>query len=154
MAKIKKPAPKKGGPAKPATTKKPMRRKSKRASALPHVDVPAPKRAHASDESMQPRAGKTKAVEREFGKRLTVEEQFDYADRLRMDAANGLARRASRLAATAMEGVNLPAKRTLWSRFRSGVKRIFRFRSASTGEYVTKEYAEANPDTTVRERSS
>lgn len=46
MAKIKKPAPRKGGPAKPAPAKKPMRRKSKRAlnSALPHVDVTAPKR--------------------------------------------------------------------------------------------------------------
>jgi len=38
MAKIKKPAPKKGGPAKPAPTKKPMRRKSKRVTALPHYD--------------------------------------------------------------------------------------------------------------------
>lgn len=46
MAKTKKPAPRKGGPAKPAPAKKPMRRKSKRAlnSALPHVDVTAPKR--------------------------------------------------------------------------------------------------------------
>lgn len=45
MAKIKKPAPRKGGPAKPAPAKKPMRRKSKRAlnSALPHVDVTEPK---------------------------------------------------------------------------------------------------------------
>lgn len=43
MAKIKKPAPKKGGPAKPTPAKKPMRRKSKRAvnSLLPHVDVTA-----------------------------------------------------------------------------------------------------------------
>lgn len=38
MAKIKKPAPKKGEPAKPAPTKKPMRRKSKRVTALPHYD--------------------------------------------------------------------------------------------------------------------
>ena len=43
MAKIKKPAPKKVGPAKPAPTKKPMRRKSKRVTALPHVDVTEPK---------------------------------------------------------------------------------------------------------------
>lgn len=38
MAKIKKPAPKKGGPAKPSPAKKPMRRKSKRVTALPHYD--------------------------------------------------------------------------------------------------------------------
>lgn len=38
MAKIKKPAPRKGGPAKPAPAKKPMRRKSKRVTALPHYD--------------------------------------------------------------------------------------------------------------------
>lgn len=55
-----------------------------------------------------------------------------------------------------MSAVNLveqEPKPTLWHRFRSGVKRIFRFRSAATGEYVTKEYAEANPNTTVRERA-
>lgn len=33
-------------------------------------------------------------------------------------------------------------KRTLWSRFRSAI----------TGLFVSKKYAEANPDTTVRER--
>lgn len=44
MAKIKKPAQTRGGPAKPAPAKKPMRRKSKRVTALPHVDVTAPKR--------------------------------------------------------------------------------------------------------------
>ena len=38
MAKIKKPAPKNGGPAKPAPAKKAMRRKSKRVTALPHYD--------------------------------------------------------------------------------------------------------------------
>lgn len=38
MAKIKKPATKKGEPAKPAPAKKPMRRKSKRVTALPHYD--------------------------------------------------------------------------------------------------------------------
>ena len=51
-------------------------------------------------------------------------------------------------------GNQSPPKRSLWSRFRSGVAQFFRFRSAKTGEYVTKEYAEANPDTTVRERAS
>lgn len=118
MAKIKKPAPKKGGPAKPAPTKKPMRRKSKRAvnSLLPHVDVTAPK----------------------------------------LITAEAAGKEVARLAAGVMSAVNLveqEPKPTLWHRFRSGVKRIFRFRSAATGEYVTKEYAEANPNTTVRERA-
>lgn len=49
MAKIKKPAPRKGGPAKPAPANKPMRRKSKRVTALPHVDVTAPKPIAAED---------------------------------------------------------------------------------------------------------
>lgn len=30
-------------------------------------------------------------------------------------------------------------------------KKEIRYRSAETGEYVTKEYAEANPKTTVKE---
>lgn len=116
MAKIMKPAPKKGGPAKPAPAKKPMRRKSKRAvnSLLPHVDVTA----------------------------------------LKPITAEAAGKEMARLVAGVMSAVNLAQepKPTLWHRFRSGVKRIFRFRSASTGEYVTKEYAEANPTTTVREK--
>ena len=35
----------------------------------------------------------------------------------------------------------------------NGVKRAFRYRSAKDGEYVTKQYAQANPDTTVREKA-
>ena len=31
------------------------------------------------------------------------------------------------------------------------MKKEIRYRSAETGEYVTKEYAEANPNTTVKE---
>lgn len=31
------------------------------------------------------------------------------------------------------------------------MKTLYRYRSAITGTYVSKEYAEANPDTTVRE---
>ena len=115
MAKIKKPAPKTGGPAKPAPAKK-MRRKSKRVTALPHVDVTA----------------------------------------LKPITAEAAGKEVARIVAGVMSAVNLVAqepKPTLWHRFRSGVKRIFRFRSASTGEYVTKEYAEANPNTTVREKA-
>lgn len=31
-------------------------------------------------------------------------------------------------------------------------KHRYRYRDAKTGRYVTREYAEAHPDTTVRER--
>jgi len=33
------------------------------------------------------------------------------------------------------------------------IKRAFRYRSAVDGEFVSKEYAEANPDTTIREKA-
>lgn len=33
------------------------------------------------------------------------------------------------------------------------VKRLFRYRSAVDGEFVSKAYAEANPDTTIREKA-
>lgn len=87
MAKTKKPAQKKGGAAKPAPKKKPMRRKSKRATALPHVDVTAPKR---------------KPIQ------------------------------------AAAE-----PKPTLWHRFRSAI----------TGLFVSKQHADANPATTIREKA-
>lgn len=32
-------------------------------------------------------------------------------------------------------------------------KKLYKFRSAITGRYVTEEYARKNPDTTVRETS-
>lgn len=39
-------------------------------------------------------------------------------------------------------------------KLKAAVKRLFfwRYRSSVTGEYVTREYAERNPDTTQRER--
>lgn len=55
MAKTKKPAQKKGGAAKPAPANKPMRRKSKRVTALPHVDVTAPKRKPTPTQVAEPK---------------------------------------------------------------------------------------------------
>ena len=124
MAKIKKPAPKKGGPAKPAPTKKPMRRKSKRVSALPHYD-PA-----------------------DVAFRRTVEEQFD-RDASLMQALHDPENQPSQYGTVPMS--YLDKKPSLLRRALNSVKRAFRFRSAKTGEYVSKKYAEANPDTTVRE---
>lgn len=80
----------------------------------------------------------------------TVEEQYSAEERRRMDAANGLARRVEREMAAHRHSLENPS---LLRRAWNGVKRAFRFRSAKTGEYVTKQYAEANPDTTVREKA-
>ena len=80
----------------------------------------------------------------------TVEEQFSAEERRRMDVANGLARRVEREFAARQHSLDNPSLlRRAWDR----VKRAFRYRSAKTGEYVTKQYAEANPDTTVREKA-
>lgn len=71
--------------------------------------------------------------------RQTVEEQWAEA---RERYFNTLSDAASR-ALHAAEQARAPAKKSLWSRFRSAV----------TGLFVSKQYAEANPDTTVRERA-
>lgn len=143
MAKIKKPAPRKGGPAKPAPAKKPMRRKSKRVTALPHVDVTAPKRkpipSQVADGALRhnPRATAFPP------KHPTVEEQMesaDFAQRRRLDAAEGYARRAHRALAAAAA----PPKPSLWHRFRSAI----------TGRWVKPLFAKLNPSTTVREKAS
>lgn len=126
MAKIKKPAPKKGGPAKPAPAKKPMRRKSKRAlnSALPHVDVTAPKRP-------------------------TVEEQFD-RDAALMQALHDPENQPSQYGTVPLTPETLKA----WEASIAPKKPLLaRWRSAITGLFVPKTYAEANPDTTVREKA-
>lgn len=100
-----------------------MRRKSKRASALPHVDVTAPKRkpiqSQVADGAMQPRAVKAQA-------KIIAE-----------------------LAASVMSSIDLGApaskpatKPSLWDRFRSAI----------TGRWVSDLFAKRNPDTTMRER--
>lgn len=103
--------------------KKPVRR----GAAVNHR---APKKAakrkpipsQVADGALQARAGKAKAVEREFGKRLTVEEQ-------------------SEAEARALPKVAQP-KPSLWARFRSAI----------SGRWVTRLFAKANPATTVREK--
>lgn len=125
MAKTKKPAPKKGGPAKPAPAKKPMRRKSKRVTALPHVDVTAPKRP-------------------------TVEEQFD-RDAALMQALHDPENQPSQYGTVPMSYLD-NQKPSLLRRAWNRVKRVFRYRSAETGLFVSKQHADANPSTTVREK--
>ena len=117
MAKIKKPAPKKGGPAKPAPTKKPMRRKSKRVTALPHYD-PA-----------------------DVAFRRTVEEQ-DEADASLMQALHDPENQPSQYGTVPMSYLDKPKNPSLFARWRSAI----------SGLFVSKKYAEANPTTTVREK--
>lgn len=144
MAKTKKPAQKKGGAAKPAPANKPMRRKSKRVTALPHVDVTAPKRkpipAQVADGELRTvvtlkarRHGlSTAAAQHRLNPRATafppehptVEEQFEAEAR-------------------ALPKTPTP-KPGFWHRFRSAI----------TGLFVPKAYAKAHPDTTVREKAS
>lgn len=67
--------------------------------------------------------------------------------------AENSARKWAELAAAVFEGVNVPPKPSLLRRALNRVKRAFRYRSAKDGEFVTKAYAEANPDTTIREKA-
>lgn len=125
MAKTKKPAPKKGGAAKPAPAKKPMRRKSKRAlnSALPHVDVTAPKRSVAE-------------LRKAASKRIR-----EYEGNVMFEAMLGMT--SAELAAGVMSTMDIAAhKPNIWHRFRSAI----------TGLFVPKAVADANPATTVREK--
>lgn len=114
MAKTKKPAP----------ANKPMRRKSKRVTALPHYD-PA-----------------------DVAPRRTVEEQFEAALMQALHDPENQPSQYGTVPMSYLDNQNPSLLRRAWNR----VKRVFRYRSASTGEYVTKEYAEANPATTVREK--
>ena len=144
MAKRTKPPARKGGAKKTAP---PMRRKSKRASALPHVDLTAPKRkpipAQVADgelrsvtqKAFRPGLNTAAAAHQRHNPRAaaftpehpTVEEQFDTSDRYRY--------------ATMDKKLPEP-KPGLWARFRSAI----------SGRWVTRVFARAHPDTTVREK--
>lgn len=127
MAKTKKPAQKRGGAAKPAPAKKPMRRKSKRVTALPHYD-PA-----------------------DVAFRRTVEEQFD-RDAALMQALHDPENQPSQYGTVPMSYLD-NQKPCLLRRAWNRVKRVFRYRSAETGLFVSKQHADANPSTTVREKA-
>lgn len=135
MAKKKAPA-RKGG-SKKSAPKKAVKRKPipqqvaekavkarMRESALPHRDVTAP--THP-----------------------TVEEQFE-RDQRQLFMGEQLVFKPGEGAE--VFGAALVSKRSLLRRALDGAKRLFRFRSAKTGEFVTKAEAEASPETTVRER--
>lgn len=144
MAKQKKPAPKKGG-AKKAAPKKAIKRAIKKAEkAIAEGRVLTERQADqlAADKMRADSFASTQP------KHPTVEEQWAGYERLSASMMS-----SAELAAQAMSAVDLPPieyttpapkpkKPSLWSRFRSAV----------TGLFVSKQYAEANPDTTVRER--
>lgn len=80
----------------------------------------------------------------------TVEEQYLGGVMSEMrDLGAGIAERAG----YTVPGPTSTKPPSLLRRAINRVKRAFRFRSAKSGEYVTPEYAAANPDTTVRERA-
>lgn len=61
-----------------------------------------------------------------------------------VEASKNFSANVSQLAAAFFEGVDVkPKKKSIWHRFRSAI----------TGLFVSKKYAEANPDTTVREKA-
>ena len=92
--------------------------------------------------------------------RLTVEEQWEQfaRDDALMRILHDPENQPSQYGTVPMSYLdNLPAsyfcKPSLLHRAINRVKRAFRFRSAKSGEYVTPEFAEANPDTTIREKA-
>lgn len=139
MAKIKKPAPKGGKKA-----------------AAPKKGLRAPVKGRQRGEKI---AKQSVADAGEFVAPLhpTVEEQFD-RDASLMQALHDPENQPSQYGTVPMSYLdNLPAsycnKPSLLRRAINRVKRAFRFRSAKSGEYVTPEFAQANPDTTVREKA-
>lgn len=140
MAKIKKPAPN-GGKKNAAPKKAPARKKP-----IPQQVAEAAVAARTKPAAVMPDL----SGRGDLPLHPTVEEQFSAEERRRMDVANGLARRVEREFAARRHSLDNPSLlRRAWDR----VKRAFRYRSAKTGEYVTKQYAEANPDTTIREKA-
>lgn len=79
----------------------------------------------------------------------TVEEQFD-RDASLMQALHDPENQPSQYGTVPMSYLD-NQKPSLLRRAWNRVKRVFRYRSAETGLFVSKKYAEANPDTTVRE---
>lgn len=173
MAKIKKPAPKGGkkNAAPKKVAKKAARKNVKRLPAVEKqigdfkkkVEAEAERWAEYKQEadrlmtSASSQLAASVASAGEFGAAMskplhpTVEEQFE-RDAALMQALHDPENQPSQYGTVPMSYLDRPKPglmRRAWDR----VKRAFRYRSASTGEYVTKKFAEANPDTTVREKA-
>lgn len=135
MAKTKKPAPK--GGKKIAAPKKAAKAAPKKGRAL--ADLTERQADQLIADKMRADAfASTQSA------RQTVEEQWEQS----LVEAKNQGKVWAELAAATMSGLDLPAstappkKKSLWHRFRSAV----------SGLFVSKKYAEANPDTTVREK--
>lgn len=133
MTKKKQPATKRGGKKKCAPKKAIKRAIKKAEKAIAEGRVLTERQADqlAADKMRADSFASTQP------KHPTVEEQFE---RDQVEQALGPGREYT-----------LP-KPGLLRRALNRVKRAFRFRSAKTGEFVSQADAEANPDTTVRER--
>lgn len=132
MAKIKKPAPK-GGKKAAAPKKVAKRAPAKKQLTARQIDQ------FNADKMRADAFASTQSA------RQTVEEQWEQS----LVEAKNQGKVWAELAAATMSGLDLPAstappkKKSLWHRFRSAV----------SGLFVSKKYAEANPDTTVREKA-
>ena len=82
--------------------------------------------------------------------RQPVDEQFD-PDAALMQALHDPENQPSQYGTVPMSYLD-NQKPSLLRRAWNRVKRVFRYRSAVSGEFVSKQHADANPDTTVRER--
>lgn len=146
MPKSKKPAPK--GGKKAAAPKKVAKKAAKRKPS-----VLAPTNDRSGFEGMVGPAGSDAPIQKLTERQI---DQFN-ADKMRADAfastqsarqtveaSKNFSANVSQLAAACFEGVDVkPKKKSIWHRFRSAI----------TGLFVSKKYAEANPDTTIREKA-
>lgn len=95
-------------------------------------------------------AAPKKGVKKVAAKKLT-ERQFD-SDAALMQALHDPENQPSQYGTVPMSYLD-NQRPSLLRRACNRIKRAFLFRSAKTGEYVTKQHAEANPDTTIREKA-
>ena len=143
MAKTKKPAPK--GGKKAAAPKKVAKKAANKKSVAPKVFKEIIKSARQMDQAVadKMRADAFAAANKQPQSlsqpvelktwHPTVEEQFE---------AEVAAFEAAYRAKVMQPTTTAPPKKSMWARFRSAV----------TGLFVSKKFAEANPDTTVREK--
>lgn len=146
MTKKKQPATKRGGKKKCAPKKAIKRAIKKAEKAIAEGRVLTERQADqlAADKMRADSFASTQP------KHPTVEEHFD-RDVSLMQALHDPENQPSQYGTVPMSYLDNQKPgllRRAWNR----VKRVFRYRSAETGLFVSKKHAEANPNTTVRER--
>lgn len=116
-----------------AKTKKPAQKKGGAKKCAPKKAAKKPAKKLTERQADQLNADKMRADA--FASTQSV--------RQAVEASRNFSANVSQLAAACFEGVDVkPKKKSIWHRFRSAI----------TGLFVSKKHAEANPNTTVRER--